>query len=394
MWTVGSEHPLYLDACATTPLLEPARLAMLRAQQEHWANPSSLHGYGLAAAEALERARQSIARCLGTTSQAVQFCSGGTESVHLGLLGAAAVLPPGRLLISGVEHPAVVAAAERLQRQGWQLQRIPVDATGLVNLEALEHLLEPPTRLVSMIWGQSEVGTIQPLETVGRLCRRAGVLLHSDAVQLAPHAAIDFDASPLDMLSLTAHKLGGPRGIGALLLRPGTGLEPQLGGGAQEHGLRAGTEPVVLAAGFAAALEASAAARQAGVGQRLQQWRNQLLQDLLRLPGVALSGPDAAEGLRLPHHISLVVHGADGAPLPGRQLVRYLWHEAIAASSGSACNAGRPGPAPSAVLLAMGYSAAQAAAGIRFSLGPWLPDQQVLQRVPQALARAIARSSP
>jgi len=387
---VASEAPLYLDACATTPLLDAARLAMAAAQQEHWANPSSLHGFGLAAAEGLERSRQRIAQTLGTTAASVHFCSGATESVHLGLLGVAAVLPPARLLISRVEHPAVVAAAEQLQALGWDLQRIPVDGTGLVRLDALEPLLEPPTRLVSMIWGQSEVGTIQPLEAIGALCRRAGVLLHSDAVQLAPHQPIAFDRLPLDLLSLTAHKLGGPRGIGALLVRPGTPIRPLLGGGGQEQGLRAGTEAVPLAAGFAAALEATDGARRSGEAMRLRDCRDQLLEQLIALPGVRLSGADPDGGQRLPHHISLVIAAADGSPLSGRQLVQALWQEGVAASSGSACSAGRRGPAPSPVLLAMGYGSHEAAAGVRLSLGPWL-QQQPLQRVPQALARAIAR---
>lgn len=383
---MSSKPGLYLDACATTPLAQVAQVAMEAAAQNAWANPSSLHGFGLAAAESLERSRHSLASSLGTTADAVHVVSGASESVHLALLGAADCLPPGRLLISAVEHPAVVAAATRLQQQGWQLAKVPVDHTGLVDLEALTQLLAPPTRMVSVIGGQSEVGTIQPLEAIGQLCQQAGVLFHSDAVQLAPHQRLAFDALPLDMLSLSAHKLGGPRGVGALLLRPGLQLSSQIGGGGQERGLRGGTEPVVLAAGFAAAL--AAVVQAPGPGAPVQQWRDALLQALLQLPGVRLSGPDPALQARLPHHISLLLQRPDGRPLPGRAVVRALWRQGVAASSGSACGGNNPDTAASPVLLAMGFDPATAAAGLRLSLGPWV-DAEALANVPMALAKAM-----
>jgi len=387
---VTSDAALYLDACATTPLLPQAQDAMALAQRDAWANPSSLHGFGLAASESLERARLQLGRYLGTVADAVLFCSGATESIDLALLGAAAQLQPGRLLISAVEHPAVVAAAQRLTRRGWQLQRLPVDGQGRIDLLALEVLLEPPTRLVSVIWGQSEVGTVQPLEAIGDLCRRHGVLLHSDAVQMAPHVPIHFDQLPVDLLSLTAHKLGGPRGIGCLLVRPGLKLQPRLGGGAQERGLRAGTEPVVLAAGFAAALEVAQRAHTNGEAQRVERMRNRLLAELTQLDQVQLSGPDPSHSPRLPHHISVMVQDRRGGWLPGRQLVRALWRQGIAASSGSACSAASGGPAASPVLQAMGFDAGQAASGLRLSLGPWLQESQ-LGGVCLALDAAIAR---
>ena len=384
-----AEAPLYLDACATTPLLEVAQQAMLETQRLAWGNPSSLHGFGLAAAEALERSRQQLATALGTSPAAVHWCSGATESVHLALLGVAATQRPGRLLISAVEHPAVAAAAAWLAAHGWQLQMLPVDSTGVVDLQRLKPLLSPPTRLVSVIWGQSEIGTVQPIEAIGRLCRAAGVLLHSDAVQLVPHQTVAFDALPLDLLTLTAHKLGGPRGIGALLVRPGLDLQPQLGGGNQEGGLRAGTEPVVLAAGFAAALAARCEAITSGQHERLRQLRDSLLEALLANPQLQLTGPDPRRQQRLPHHISLVVRDRQGQPLPGRKLVRALWQQGLAASSGSACRAAGAPLAPSPVLSALGLPPDLAAAGLRLSLGDWLTASD-LERVPAALAAAIA----
>lgn len=384
-----AEAPLYLDACATTPLAQVAHEAMEAARQLAWANPSSLHGFGLAAAESLERSRHSLASSLGTGAEAIRFCSGATESVHLALLGAAATLPVGRLLISAVEHPAVNAAAAQLQRQGWQVEPIPVSPTGLLDLGVLESLLHPPTRLVSVIAAQSEVGSIQPLPTIAQLCRQAGVVLHTDAVQLAPHRPIAMDELGLDLVSLSAHKLGGPRGVGALLVRPGLRLEPLLGGGGQERGLRAGTEPVVLAAGFAAALAAARRHQLDGTSQRLEASRDHLLRDLLALPGVRLSGPDPTRQPRLPHHISLLLSDGQGRPLDGRKLVRALWNEGVAVSSGSACSGGSGRAEPSPVLLAMGWDRSQAASGLRLSLGSWLEASQ-LERVPQALERAMA----
>lgn len=390
-----ADGPLYLDACATTPLTPTAQRAMDLAQANAWGNPSSLHGYGLAAAESLERSRQQLARMLGTSGAAVQFCSGATESVHLALLGAAAsCTQPGRLVISAVEHPAVAAAAIRLQQQGWQLARLPVDRSGLVMLERLPELLAPPTRLVSVIWGQSDVGAIQPIEAIGRLCRAADVLFHTDAVQLIPHQAIAFDALPVDLLSLSAHKLGGPRGIGALLVRPAVRqqLQPLFGGGAQEGGLRAGTEPVALAAGFAAALDDTVQRLLNNGAGAVAARRDRLLHALRSIPGVLLSGPEPTAHRRLPHHISLIVQDRSGTPLNGRRLVQLLWQQGVAVSSGSACSAGRPGAAASPVLLAMGFSPPQAAAGLRLSLGHWT-DHEDLARVPEALTRAMAACS-
>lgn len=386
------DQPLYLDACATTPLVREARAAMEQAQDEAWGNPSSLHGFGLTACESLERSRQQLADLLGAEADAVHFCSGATESVHLALQGvAAAEQQPGRLLVSAVEHPAVNAAAAQLQRGGWDVVSLPVDHNGQVLLEPLRSLLAPPTRLVSVIAAQSEVGSVQPIEAIGRLCRDAGVLFHTDAVQLVPHQRLHFSTAPIDLLTCTAHKLGGPRGIAALLVQPACRqrLAALLGGGLQERGLRAGTEPVVLAAGFAAALQQRCQWLASGEAPQLLELRNRLLERLLALPGVRLSGPDPTRLPRLPHHISLITETADHRPIPGRQLVRALWSLGLAASSGSACSSGSHAAETSPVLLALGLPPAQAAAGLRLSLLPG-SDDALLERVPAALGQAMA----
>jgi cysteine desulfurase len=347
---------------------------MALVQRTAWANPSSLHGPGLLAAEALERSRQRLAECLGAGERTLTFCSGASEAIHLALVGQARALAPGRLVISAVEHPATLAAADQLRRLGWTVAVLPVDRRGMIRLEALETLLEPPTRLVSLIWGQSEVGSLQPLEAAGRLCRAASIPLHVDAVQVVGHRPLDLAALPIDLLSCAAHKLQGPRGIGLLVHRPDLPLLP-LVGGAQEAGLRGGTEPVVLAVGFAQALEeATSRLERHGGRDPIHQLRDRLLAQLLALPGLRLSGPDPRTGeQRLPHHISLLVACEGGIPLAGRDLVRGLARRGLAVSSGSACSALSPSGAPlgSAVLRAMGYGEAEAASGLRISLGPW-----------------------
>lgn len=387
---------IYLDACATTPPAAEVLAAMAAANDEAWANPSSTHGFGLAAAERLERSRLTIARVLGAESTEVLLVSGGSEAIHTALLGVAGGLEPGRLLISAVEHPATVAAAEMLRQRGWEVRKLPVDRQGVIDLDSLKRLLEPPTRLMSLIWGQSEVGTIQPVEAIGALCRKAGVLLHVDAVQVAGHLPVDFATLPVDLLSCASHKLQGPRGIGALLVRSGLRLTPLIGGGGQEAGRRGGTEAVALAAGFARAIElADDRLRLHGGIDPIGELRDSLLNQLLALPGVRLSGPDPAPpGARLPHHISLLMATPSGRPLSGRRLVQTMWQQRYAVSSGSACSSGRGanpyGLAPSPILLAMGYDEHEAATGLRLSLGHWLSAAE-LEGVPPALERARQR---
>lgn len=387
----GPVEGIYLDAAATTPVAAAVLETMLAVQEHGWANPSSLHGFGLAAAEALERARWQCAALLGCSPDELVFTSGGTESIHLALLGVAARLQPGRLLISSVEHPATEAAAQRLLAQGWQVQRLPVNRIGLVDQASLAEALGPPTRLVSLIWGQSEVGTLQDVQLLGRSCRLAGVPLHLDAVQVIGHQPIDLAALPVDLLSIAAHKFQGPRGIGALVVRRGLELRGFLGGGAQESRRRAGTEPVVLASGMARALQLAQERLTAAEGRDpLLERRDSLLVELLDLSGLRLSGPDPRlEPLRrLPHHISVLVSGSDGRPLSGRALVREMWQEGFAISSGSACSSS--GSAASPVLQALGCTREEAGSGLRISLGPWLGPED-LRGVASALDRARQR---
>ena len=379
---------IYLDAAATTPpsadVIERIRVV----QADTWANPSSLHGPGIRAADCLERSRQSIASALGAERDQLTFTSGATESVHLALLGTALKRDPARLVISAVEHPAVVAAARRLERQGWKLLQWPVDGDGLIRLELLETMLAPPTQLVSMIWGQSEVGGLQPVLKVAQACRQRGITFHTDATQVIPQGLIRWHDHPIDLLSLSAHKLRGPRGVGLLLHRSDSVPDPLLGGGGQEGGIRSGTEPVALIAGMAEAMRGlprfDPTVHPVPPGDpsvRIQ--RDRLLERLLRMDGVHLLGPELQA--RLPHHISLLIGDRQDRPLSARAVVRAMARDGLACSSGSACHAGRTEDSP--VLAAMGTAPAWRRSGLRLTLGTWLSDAD-LATVPDRLDAA------
>ena len=381
---------IYLDAAATTPPLPNVLRCMDRIQKDAWANPSSLHGPGLIAAEALGRCRAQIAAALNAEQDQLIFTSGATESVHLALLGAMDQQPVGRLVISAVEHPAVEAAAQVLVQRGWVLERWPVDATGVLKLDQLDRLLAPPTRMVSLIWAQSEVGTLQPLLRIGAACRERGVLIHTDATQLLPQGLIDWSSLPVDLLSFSSHKLQGPRGVGLLLHRQGLIQQPMQGGGGQEGGLRAGTEPVALIAGLAEALQTLPhfdpfhQSTPPGATPQLLGWRDRLQAQIEAIDGVTVLHGETTP--RLPNHLACLITTAGGSPLSGRRLVRELARRNVACSSGSACRSGKV--QDSAVLSAMGVETALRQSLLRFSLGPWI-DLAVLDQVPERLQLAI-----
>jgi len=380
----------YLDHAAATPLDPRVRAAVEPFLGEHFASASGVHEAARAPHEALEHARERVAALIGGAPEEIIFTSGATESVHLALLGAAAQHPPGRLVISAVEHPAVEAAAHQLLQRGWTVARWPVDSTGMLQLDQLASLLAPPTRLVSLIWGQSEVGTVQPLLTVAAACRERGIVIHTDATQLLPHGLIDWSAIPVDLLTCSAHKLQGPRGVGLLLQRDGLIQQPLQGGGGQEGGLRAGTEPVALIGGFAEAIstlprfDPLAEATPPGSTAQLSRWRNRLQEGFEEIRGVTVLHAESAP--RLPHHLACLVTTAEGVPLSGRRLVRELARRHVACSSGSACRSGTV--QDSAVLTAMEIAPPLRQSLLRFSLGSWI-DPDLLDQVPERLQLAI-----
>ena len=355
---------IYLDYSATTP---PRPEAIARIQQvmaEQWGNPSSLHHWGQRAATVLELSRGQVAGLLNAEPESIVFTSGGTESDNLAILGVAQQYTvPQHLIISSVEHSAISEPVRLLEQWGWQVSRLPVDAFGRVSPSDLKAALQPNTILVSVIYGQSEVGTLQPIETLGQIVRDHGALFHTDAVQVAGRLPINVQQLPVDMLSLSSHKLYGPQGAGALYVRPGVKLLPLLGGGGQEFRLRSGTQAVPTIAGFGIAAEL-AAQEMATETPRLIQLRDRLFDRLADAPGLVPTGDRLH---RLPHHVSFYLETADGETLSGKTIVRQMNLAGIGISSGSACNSGKLIPSP--VLLAMGYGDRVAKSGIRITLG-------------------------
>lgn len=381
---------IYLDAAATTPPLPEVLTAMQQVHQQAWANPSSLHGSGVAAAEALERARWSLSRSFAVQPDQLIVTSGATESIHLALLGASTTRACGRVVISAVEHPAVTAAARQLEHRGWQMDLWPVDRNGVIDLNHLDRLLSPPTTLVSLTAAQSEVGSLQPICAVAEACSERGILFHTDATQLASQGCFDFSRLGVDLLSLSAHKCQGPRGVGLLIRDPSVELEPLQGGGGQEGGLRSGTEPVALVAGMARAMAAlpqydpQIQLMPPGSTPEMRRQRDNLLGSLLKCPGLKAIGADLNH--RLPHHIALLVGTPKGQPLAGRTVVRGLAELGVACSSGSACSSGQS--TDSSVLTAMDVHPDWRQSGLRLSLGPWLDPSQLLA-IPERIDAVI-----
>ena len=372
---------MYLDHAASSPMPASVREATSGAMALA-GNPSSLHASGRAARRLLEQARESVAADLGAGPGEVVFCSGGTEANNLALLGAVGSAgvagPEGEVLVSAVEHPSVAEARRVL---GGRARVLAVDAAGRVDPAAVAAGLGSRTRLVSVMWVNNETGVVQPVREIAELARAAGVLAHSDAVQAVGHLPVDFGASGLDLLSLSGHKLGGPVGIGALLVRRGVVLAPPGFGGGQEAKLRSGTAPVALAVGLAAALR-EATARLADEAVRLAGLGARLIAGLRGLPEVVVNTTAPAS--------PAIVH-ATFAGLRADDLLLLLDAAGIDCSTGSACTAGVH--QPSEVLLAMGRTVAEASGSLRFSFGPTTTDadiERLLAVLPGAVETARA----
>ena len=355
----------YLDYAATAPLRREALEAMLPFLAGPAANASSQHGPGRAARAAVETAREQVAALVGARPDEVVFTSGGTEADNLAVKGTVMARPePAHLVVSAVEHHAVLDAAAWAEADaGAAVERAPVDAAGRLDLGALAGLLRPGrTALVAVMAANNEVGTLEPVAEAAELAHRAGAVLLCDAVQAAGLPGIDVADGPVDLLALGAHKLGGPTGVGALVVRAGTMLRPLAHGGGQERGLRSGTLPVAALAGFGAAAAAALAERAAGAGAALAALRARLAAGLAQVvPGLEVNGP-AAQAQHLPGLLSVRLPG-----LLAEDALLLLDRERIACSAGSACASGAL--EPSHVLLAMGAGEAAARSTLRFSLG-------------------------
>ncbi|MEE6161022.1 cysteine desulfurase family protein [Cylindrospermopsis raciborskii DSH] len=355
---------IYLDYSATTPTRPEAIAIMESVLKEQWGNPSSLHQWGNRAALILETARIQVAGLINAVPESIIFTSGGTESDNLAIMGVAQYYhQPQHIIISSVEHSAISAPISMLESWGWQITRLQVDRKARVNPEDLKLAFRDNTVLVSIIYGQSEVGTVQPILDLAKITKSNNVLFHTDAVQVGGRLPLDVNSLPVDLLSLSSHKIYGPLGAGALYVRPGVQLIPLLGGGGQENNLRSGTQALPAIAGFGVA--AKLAGQELEIERpRLIQLRDRLFSKLAHTPGLIPTG-DMVE--RLPHHVSFCIDYADGERISGKTLVRQLNLAGIGISAGAACNSGKLTPSP--VLVAMGYGGRLALGGIRLTIG-------------------------
>jgi cysteine desulfurase len=355
---------IYLDYSATTPTHPQVIERVATILQHHWGNPSSLHTWGQDTATVIEMAREQVAGLINANPDQIIFTSGGTEADNLAIIGVAQQYNrPRHIIISSVEHSAIAEPCKQLEQQGWQITRLPVNRQGRVDPLDLKAAIQSDTVLISIIYGQSEVGTLQPIEELGSIATERGVLFHTDAVQVAARCAIDVRKLPVDLLSLSSHKIYGMQGSGALYIRAGVDILPLLRGGGQEKGLRSGTQAVPAIASFGLAAEL-AQKDLISEKMRLMALRDRLFDLLADYPYLL---PTGDRFYRLPHHVSFIVRPDDDSHITGKQLVRQLNLAGIGISSGSACHSGKLSPSP--ILKAMGYSDREALAGIRLTLG-------------------------
>jgi len=367
--------PIYLDYNATTPVAVEVLESMLPYLVEHFGNPSSSHSYGKKAAQAVHEARASVASLLGAATDEIVFTGSATEANNLALLGVARALAGAKrhLVVSAVEHPAVIEPALHLQSEGWRLSVIPVDAYGRVDPAAVAAALRPDTALVSIMHANNEVGTIQPVAEIAAMTKARDILLHTDAAQSAGKIAVNVDALGVDLLTLAGHKFYAPKGVGALYVRRGTPIMPIQFGAEQEYGLRPGTENVSQMVGLGAAARL-ARERLPAATEKLRSLRDALHERLRTgVPGLMLNGHPSE---RLPTTLNVSFPGIAGRKLLSRVAGR------VAASVGSACHS--EADAVSGVLAAMGCDAGRAAGAVRLSVG-WMTTAEEIEAAAVAL---------
>ncbi len=374
---------VYMDANATTPLLPEVVEAMLPYWTEHFGNASSIHLPGQQARKAVDRARETLAELLHCHAAEVVFNSGGTEGDNTALFGL--LRESDHLITTAIEHSAVLQAAQRLAERGVEVTYVAPRTDGLIEPEAIRAALRPNTRLISVMLANNETGVIQPVEKIGRIAGEAGAFFHIDAVQGAGKVSIDVKAIGCHLLSISAHKLHGPKGVGALYVRRGTPVESLLVGGSHERRRRAGTENVAGIVGLGAAADLAMHSLEDGTMERVAALRDRLEREVLRLPGTGLNGASVP---RVANTTNLRFDN-----LEGEALVIALDLKGIAVSGGSACMSGAT--RPSHVLMAMGVSEARARASLRFSLLKTATAEDVdyvLSVVPEAVERLRAVS--
>jgi cysteine desulfurase len=351
---------IYLDYGATTPTRPEVITLITEVLASQWGNPSSLHNWGERSTMTVERARLQVAESINGDPEGIIFTSGGTEANNLAIWGVTRQYQePQHLIISAVEHSAIAQPIKILKQMGWSVTELPVNQQGQVNPQDLKNAIQANTVLVSIIFAQNEIGTIQPIQALGEICRQAQVLFHTDAVQALGRIAVNLKVLLVDMLSISSHKIYGGQGVGALYVRPSLNLEPLLWGGGQERGRRSGTESVAAIAGFGLAAQL-AQAEIATESLRLRALSDRLFAELSNILDLLPTG--AAGDLRLPNHVSFCHSSKDG-----RRIVREMNAAGIGVSAGSACSSGTL--VPSSTLLAMGFSHNQALGALRITLG-------------------------
>ena len=360
---------IYADNAATTRISDTVLDAMLPWLREGYGNPSSIYSLGDSAARALNTAREQVATALGAQAREIYFTSGGSEADNWAIKGIAhrlAAKGKKHIITTVFEHHAVLHTCAALEKEGFSVTYLPVDENGLVTPEQVKATIRPDTALVTIMYANNEIGTIQPIPEIGAVCKEAGVLFHTDAVQAIGNVEIDVDKQHIDLLSLSAHKLHGPKGVGAMYCRRGVTVPNLLDGGGQEGGHRAGTENVAGIVGLGVAITEAVADIQ-GRAARLRGLRDRLIQGLTKLPHSRLNG-DAAR--RLPGNVNISFHGVEG-----ESLLLTLDQHGICASSGSACTSGSLDP--SHVLLSIGLPAEVAHGSLRLSLGDSTSEEDV-----------------
>ncbi len=378
---------VYLDYAATTPTHPDVVQSMLPFFSESFGNASSLYSYGREAKAAITAARRSVAGLIGADEDEIIFTGGGTEADNTALKGVAFAAEENRdhVITTPIEHHAVLGSCEFLEKRGYHITYVPVDEYGLVDPADVRKAITDRTLIVSIMHANNEVGTIQPIADIGRTTRDAGVLFHTDAVQTTGHVPISVDDMGIDLLSLSAHKLYGPKGVGALYVRNGTRIGQLIHGGGQERNRRAGTEnlPGIVGLGKAAELAGQAMSEEA---ERLTALRDRLISGLLKgIPDTHLNGHPTT---RLPNNVNISVDYVEG-----ESMLLHLDMEGICASTGSACTSGSL--EPSHVLLSIGLSHQLAHGSLRLSLGKWTTDEdinRVLTTLPDVVSRLRAMS--
>lgn len=379
---------VYLDHSATTPVDEEVAELIKIYYTEKYGNPSSVHSFGREVKNALEEARQQVADLIGAKPEEITFTSGGTEADNLAILGTAETRRSKgqHLIISAIEHHAVLETAEYLEEKGFELTLLPVNAEGIVDAGSVGKALRPDTILVSIMHANNEVGAIQPIEEIGGIVREHGAVFHVDAVQTVGKIPVNVEKLGVDLLTISAHKIYGPKGVGALYIRKGTRLSPLMHGGGQEKKRRSGTENTPGIIGFGKACEL-AGQRMAAEAEKLKKLRDKLLKGIVeQIEHVKVNGPLGE--LRLPNNVNVSIMFVEG-----ESLLLGLDMVGIAASSGSACTSGSLDP--SHVLLAMGLTHEVAHGSLRFSFGRRNTEEEVayvLEHLPKIVERLRAMS--